>query len=39
MEFVVPDAGHFPWIESPAAVRTAFTQFTRSILARSPQQH
>ncbi|WP_205873182.1 alpha/beta fold hydrolase [Mycobacterium camsae] len=28
---VISEAGHFPWIEQPAAVRDAFTEFSRSL--------
>lgn len=28
----IPDAGHFPWIENPAAVREAFGEFSERLL-------
>ncbi|HEY0332725.1 MAG TPA: alpha/beta hydrolase [Stenotrophomonas sp.] len=31
MAHAVPDAGHFPWIENPDAVRDAFREFARQL--------
>lgn len=38
---VIPDAGHFPWIEQPAAVREAFAEVAQriSVLGMGSQRH
>ena len=37
LDFVVPAAGHFPWVENPTAVRDAFAQYAREILSAGRQ--
>jgi pimeloyl-ACP methyl ester carboxylesterase len=34
MQRAIPAAGHFPWIENPAAVRAAFADFARAVGSR-----
>ncbi|OSC38923.1 alpha/beta fold hydrolase [Mycobacterium decipiens] len=35
---IVPEAGHFPWIEQPAAVADAFAEFSRRIATQREQR-